>query len=231
MSDTPPTSGQPREFEERFASLPRWRRPRRLRRQLALALVTTAAVAVATFGAVNFVGARDLLVRGTEDQLVAVGATRADSVAAGEDRLIAEISVAASDRAIAGVLVDFDREFAALEERTLTPDQQAELVAYYTERVVQPLNDAGLGPLTADDLLPSTAAGRWLQYHYVIRPLVNRPLPTQATDPGTRRSTRRSRTRYGPSPMPGVVATSCSSTSRGPSCIRWTRATTSARAS
>jgi len=181
MSDTPPTSGQPREFEERFASLPRWRRPRRLRRQLALALVTTAAVAVATFGAVNFVGARDLLVRGTEDQLVAVGATRADSVAAGEDRLIAEISVAASDRAIAGVLVDFDREFAALEERTLTPDQQAELVAYYTERVVQPLNDAGLGPLTADDLLPSTAAGRWLQYHYVIRP-PGEPPPADAGD-------------------------------------------------
>lgn len=153
----------------RPASLPRWRRPRRLRRQLARALIATSAIAVLTFGALNFVAARDLLVDGTEEQLAAVGATRSSSISEGAARLVGEISVAASDLALAESLQGFAREFAELEDETLTPDEQAELEAFYQDRVVSPVNDAGLGPIELDDVLPSTQAARWLQYHYTVR--------------------------------------------------------------
>jgi class 3 adenylate cyclase/HAMP domain-containing protein len=154
---------------ERSASPSRWRRPRRLRGQLARALIATSAIAVLAFGALNFVAARDLLVAGTEQQLAAVGATRASSITEGAARLVGEISVAASDVALAEFLEGFAREFAALEDETLTPDEMAELEAFYQERVVAPANDAGLGPIELDDVLPGTEAARWLQYHYTVR--------------------------------------------------------------
>lgn len=164
----------------------RLRRPRRMRRQLALALVSTAALAVLTFGALNFVAARDLLVTGTQEQLAAVGATRAASIEAGANRVVGEVAVAASDAALANTVTGFSRRFAALEDRTLDAQQQAELEAFYQERVVDPLNAVGLGPVTVSDVLPRTAAARWVQYHYTVRP-VGEPPPDDAGD-GTRYS-------------------------------------------
>jgi class 3 adenylate cyclase len=177
----PGSSEAAHDIEKRFASLPRWRRPRRLRRQLAAALVVTALLAVATFGAVNFVAARELLVRNTENQLAAVGTTRSASIQAGTERLIDEVSVAASDVAVAGVLEDLAREFAELDDLSLTPQERAELDGYYEQRVVAALDEAGVGPVTASELVPSRAAAQWVQYHYTVRP-PGEPPPVDAGD-------------------------------------------------
>jgi class 3 adenylate cyclase len=150
--------------------LPTWGRPRPLSRKLAMALILTALVAVTTFGGLNFIAARELLVRGTEDQLAAVGAARANSIEAGSDRLVAEISTVSSDLSLAGALEGFTTRFADLEDEELTPAQRAELSRWYEQRVLDPLNDAGLGPFGLYDVLPRTSAGQWLQYHYTARP-------------------------------------------------------------
>ncbi|MCV2396333.1 adenylate/guanylate cyclase domain-containing protein [Actinotalea sp. M2MS4P-6] len=160
---------------------PWWRRPRRLSRQLAAALVVTALLAVVTFGVLNFVAARNLLVGGTEAQLAAVGATRADTIEAGAQRLIAEVSTASTDPAIATGLKDVTAAFAELEDRELTPEQLAELESWYADRVVGPANDAGLGPYDVATMLPSTTAGRWVQYQYTMRPAGAEP-PVDAGD-------------------------------------------------
>ncbi|MGB7983221.1 MAG: HAMP domain-containing protein [Candidatus Nanopelagicales bacterium] len=167
--------------DQDFSALPSWRRPRRLSRQLATALVLTALLAVATFGGLNYVAARELLVRGTQQQLVAVGATRAVGVEAGAERLVAEISVASSDPFIAEALGGFSQAFAELGAQALTPEQRAELEAEYQQRVVGPLDAAGLGPFEAQALVPRTRAGRWLQYHYTLRP-PGTPAPADADD-------------------------------------------------
>ncbi len=164
-----------------FSGLPWWRRPRRLSRQLARALVVTALLAVATFGGLNYVAARELLVRGTEEQLAAVGAARAASLQAGADRLVAEISVASSDLFMAGALQKFSTAFDQLDSEFLTPVQRAELEAGYQQRIVEPFNEAGLGPYSARDLVPRTPAGKWLQYHYTLRPPDTAP-PQDAGD-------------------------------------------------
>ena len=125
-----------------------------------MALILTALLAVSTFGALNFIAARELLVRGTEDQLAAVGAARANSIEAGSDRLVAEISAVSSDLSLARQLAGFTTRFAELADEELTPAQQAELEGWYEERVLDPLNGAGLGPFGLDDVLPRTPAGQ-----------------------------------------------------------------------
>ena len=170
---TSPSTPQARpttEPEARPDRSPRWRRPHRLSRRLAAALVVTAAVAVATFGILNFVAARQLLVDSTESQLAAVGATRARSIEAGALRLASEVSVAGSDRSTAAALEDFAAAFAALDDEELTVGELTELEGFYRDRLVEPLNAAGLGPYRVEDLLPSRPAAQWVQYHYTVRP-------------------------------------------------------------
>ncbi len=172
--------------EQRVASLPWWRRPRRIRRQLAAALVITAVLAVATFGGLNFVAARELLVRGTEDQLRAVGGARAVIIEAGADRVVGQVSATSSSLAIAGALEDFSAAFAELDEEELTEEQVDELEAWYQQRVIDPLVGAGWDALGLDDVVPATPSALWVQYHYTVRP-PGEPPPDDAAD-GTRYS-------------------------------------------
>jgi class 3 adenylate cyclase len=167
--------------DRQFRHLPWWRRPRRLGRQLAMALVATALLAVATFGGLNFVAARDLLVTGTEQQLAAVGAARAQSIDAGTERLVGEISAASADPGLVGALTELSEAFAALDDEQLTDAMRTELTAWYRERVVAPINAAGLGPIQTGDVVPERPAAQWLQYHYTVRPAGEDP-PVDAGD-------------------------------------------------
>jgi len=173
--DQAPT--QPTSFGDR----PRWRRPQRMGRQLAVVLTVIAALAVLTFGGLNYVAARDLLVRGTEGQLAGVGAGRAVAIEAGAARLIADVSSTSSDRGLADALVTLSEAFDDLDVQQLSADQRAELEDFYQTRAVDPLNEAELGPYTVDDLLPRTEAGQWVQYHYTVRP-AGEPPPVDAGD-------------------------------------------------
>ena len=184
-ADTAPPAPD-RAVDRDFSELPWWRRPRPLGRQLAGALMVTALLAVMTFGGLNYVAARDLLVRGTQERLVAVGATRAVSIEAGTERLVSEISVASSDVFVAEALSAFTGAFADLNDERLTVAQRADLTAGYEQNIVQPLQQAGLNPPPARELVPRTRAGRWLQYHYSLRPSGTQP-PADAGD-GTRYS-------------------------------------------
>lgn len=159
----------------------RQRPPRRVGRQLAGALVAAALLAVATFGALNFVAARDLLVTGTEQNLAAVGATRAQSIEAGASRLVAELSAASADPGLIGGLDQLIEAFTALDEEELTDQMRAELEDWYADEVVDPLNSVGLGPVTVDDIVPERPAAQWLQYHYTVRPPGTDP-PVDAGD-------------------------------------------------
>ena len=173
MTAAPAADGPTRQSlppEDRWQDLPWWRRPQRISRQVAGALLVTALLAVATFGGLNYVAARELLVDGAQSQLTAVGAARAEAIDAGASRLAAEVSSVATDLAVADALDALTAAFAALADEELDDDERAQLDEWYTSRVVGPLNAAGLGPYTVDDVLPHTAAGQWLQYHYTVRP-------------------------------------------------------------
>jgi class 3 adenylate cyclase len=156
-------------------------RPWTLRRLLSVALVVAALLAVLTFGALNFFAARQLLLQGTEAQLAGIGSARTVSIAGGAQRLVGEISVAASDLGLARALEEFVPRYDDLDDRVLSTRQRQRLDDYYAERVVGPLNDAGLGPVDVEELVPPTAAAQWIQFHYTIRPPDTDP-PVDAGD-------------------------------------------------
>ena len=158
------------EIHRRAADLPSWRRPRQLRRQLAVTLVATALASVLLVGGLNFVAARDLLDEGTEDQLVGVGSARARTIETGVERLLGRVSAVSGDLGLVTALEELSREFAALDDVELTAGQETALESYYEETVVARFDEVGLGPVTTDRFLPESDAARYLQYHYTVLP-------------------------------------------------------------
>jgi class 3 adenylate cyclase len=149
--------------------VPWWRRPRRLRRQLAGTLVVVALMSVVLMAGLNFVAARELLDDGTRDQLVGVGEARARSIDLGIDRVLGNVAALAADLAIVESLDELDQAFSTLEDLELTAEQDSELDRAYQSLVVDPLNELPLErDVTLDDAVPRTNAARYAQYHYTL---------------------------------------------------------------
>ena len=149
-------------------SLRWWRRPRRLRRQLALTLAGTALVSLLIVGVLNFFAANALLTNGSREQLVSVAESRVNSIESGVETVVGQTAATAANTAVVDALVEFDSSFAALNSRTLQPNQTAELERAYTERLLEPLAGVGFDELVVDDVIPQSNAGRYLQYHYTL---------------------------------------------------------------
>ena len=151
------------------SSLPWWRRPRKLRRQLAGTFVAVALLSVLLVGGLNFVAARQLLDDGTRDQLVGIGEARAHSIELGVDRVLGQVGALAADVAVAEALDDLTEGFAALEEVDLTDDQDEEFEQRYDEIVITPLNEADLGvTVTLGDVAPTDPGRRAAQLAYAL---------------------------------------------------------------
>ena len=168
--------------EVEIETLSWWRRPRHLRRQLVGTLLFIAFLSVALVGILNFVAGRRLLDEGTREQLVGVGEARARSIELGIDRVLGQVSVAASDLAVADALEELADGFEALEAVGLADEELAELIAAYEESVVRPIEDAGLGTVSVDEVMPRSNAGRYVQYHYVAQ--TDRDERREVDDPG-----------------------------------------------
>jgi HAMP domain-containing protein len=169
------------EMQARAATLPFWRRPRRLRRQITATLVGVSLVAVALFGVLNYIAADDLLLNGTQDQLQSEAQSRAQSVELGANGLLGRVAATSSDPGIVGALDDFVRGFADLRGVELDPAQTAELRQVYDQQVVAPINELGIRTVSLEEVLPRTTEGRWIQYHYTLPAQV----PDRATAPAT----------------------------------------------
>jgi HAMP domain-containing protein len=169
-------------MQERAATLPFWRRPRRLRRQITATLVGVSLLAVTLFGVLNYVAARGLLLEGTQDQLQHEADSRAQSIEWGANGALDRVSAASSDPGIVAALDDFVRGFDDLDAE-LDPAQSAELGRIYEQRVVAPINELGVRTVGLDDVLPRTSRGRWIQYHYTVPANDPDAAPAEATDP------------------------------------------------
>ena len=150
------------------ATLPWWRRPRKLRRQLIGTLVFVAFASVALVGGLNFVAARRLLDEGTKEQLASIGEARARSIETGIQRVESQASAVAADLAVVQALEDLSTAFTTQSTGRIDDAQLAELDDFYQRTVVDPVAAAGLGPVTVDELRPGSEAGRYVQYHYTV---------------------------------------------------------------
>jgi len=136
-----------------------------LRRRLSVTLVGVALVSVLLLAGVNYVVARLLLDESVESQLLAVRDTRVEALKIGSSRLQSRVSTLATNTSVGDALTDLAAEFARLDE-DITPEQTDELAAIYDAEVLPPFVAAGVD-LDAAGLVPSSAAGRYLQQQYI----------------------------------------------------------------
>jgi len=163
-------------IRQRAGSLPWYRRPRRLRRQVTIALALSALTAVVLFGGLSYYASDALLRDGGNDQLISVAEGRSVRIEDGVNRLLSQVATLAADLGVATALAEFDAAFAELDE-PLPAQQQATLDRYYDEQVVEPINSSGLATIDTDDAQPTTDAGRWVQYHHVVPDTESDPSP------------------------------------------------------
>ena len=142
-------------------------RLRSSRRSLATTLIIVALIAVAVLGVVNIFYASNLLNSTIEAQLSSVGEERAVAVRDGVARLRASVSAVARDQSVADALSDLSLGFAGLveDETDLDPTEEQSLEDFYAGTIS---GTPGLSETTPASLLPTTGAGRYLQYHYIV---------------------------------------------------------------
>ncbi len=136
-----------------------------LRAQLSRTLVGLGLVSVVLLACVNFFVVRSLLDTEVRSQLVTLRDLRRDAIEAGVDRLLAEVSVLADDPAVGAAVLDLDTAYSTIDT-DLDAAQMDELSAAYVD-VVGRYDEAGAQHPPIDELIPTSAAGRYVQYQYI----------------------------------------------------------------
>jgi class 3 adenylate cyclase len=136
-----------------------------LRRRLLVTLIGVALVSVVLISAVIYLFAQILIDDGVEGQLVSVRDTRVQALEAGLEGVQSHTSALAANRDVVDALTDLSREYGQLDDDP-SPDEMAELTMIYETEVLPPFVAAGVDLPTAD-LVPASAAGRYVQQRYI----------------------------------------------------------------
>jgi HAMP domain-containing protein len=136
-----------------------------LRSQLARTLVGLGLVSVLLLATVNIFVVRGLLDRGAREQLTTLRDLRRDSIELGIDRVTTRVALLGDDAGVASAVVDLSAAYSQLDS-DLTDDQLADLEDAYSD-VVERYDDAGVERPPVAELLPTSTAGRYVQYEYV----------------------------------------------------------------
>ncbi len=135
-------------------------------------------------GVIGYVNGTESLTRAANDRLVEVRDARAREIVSLFDTIESSLLLASRDSAVVDAATAFASAFAELEDEAiaaeavaaaggaedavLTPEQEAELVAYFTDDFGARLNEATGEEADASSFIPSSAAARYLLYHYTV---------------------------------------------------------------
>jgi len=147
-----------------------------LRARLSRTFVGLGFVSVVLLAGVNFFVVRSLIDTDVRGQLVTLRDLRQDSIELTIERVLARVSVLASDPGVVAATEDLDGAYAVVGT-DIDPTQRAELVASY-DAVVAPYDEAGVEHPPVEALVPDSVAGGYVQYHYVAA----NPFPTDERD-------------------------------------------------
>ncbi len=137
-----------------------------LRRRLEVTLVGVALVSVLLLSGLNYLFARLLISDSVEDQLSALRDTRVEAIERGATRVQAEVATLATTPSVITALEALAAGYGALDEG-VTAQQLAELESAY-EAAFEPLRAVGQD-VPASAVLPSSNAGRFVQYQYILQ--------------------------------------------------------------
>jgi class 3 adenylate cyclase len=142
---------------------------RTVRFRLATMFIAVSFLSVLLIGALNFVMTRQLIDDGVQNRLSSVAEARGRTIELGVSQLRSEVQVVAADGAIAQALDELTTTFGELSTSELAPDDDTAIDEFYQRQVVSPLEGIGID-VEADDVAPTSSAGRYLQYHYLVDP-------------------------------------------------------------
>lgn len=138
----------------------------RARTLIAAVLVGASLVSMAMSAAINYRSAAELLRDRAEQQVVELGASRAERIESGTDALAQSVISLAEDKALGEAIRDFSVAYRNLDDR-LTPAQDQELVDAY-DRGLGSIAPPGFDVPDLDAVLPSADRARYLQFHYGV---------------------------------------------------------------
>lgn len=135
------------------------------RRRLSLTLVGVSLISVVLLSAVNFVFARQLINVSVEEQLVSVRDTRIEALQNGVERIESRVSALAATPSVVTALEELSAEYRQIDD-DVSPEQVAGLTQIYDDEFLPPFVDAG-ADVDAAELVPASAAGRYVQQRYI----------------------------------------------------------------
>lgn len=140
-----------------------------LRRRLALTLIGVTLLSVLFLGLVNYNAARGLLIKTVDEQLTSLQAARSQAISNGLSAVKGQVAAVAEDRALVSALQDLTAGYAELssEPGQLQDSESAALESFYQGAFDAAVAE-GYQPPPLDTLVPSSPAGRYLQYHYIV---------------------------------------------------------------
>jgi class 3 adenylate cyclase len=136
-------------------------------------------------GVIGYINGTESLSRAAEERLIEVRDSRAREIVSLFETIENSMLLAGRDRAVVDAEIAFAAGVADLETQgiaggavaaagldgssgILTPEQEAELEAYFTDDFGPALNEASGEQSDATSFIPASAAARYLLYHYVV---------------------------------------------------------------
>ncbi|MGV3712162.1 adenylate/guanylate cyclase domain-containing protein [Pseudolysinimonas sp.] len=163
---------------EHAVARPRSRHSLSIKSLLLLMLLLVSVGSNVVVGVIGYVNGTESLSDAADDRLVEVRDSRAREIVSLFDSVESSLLLASRDSAVVDAEIAFSNAFAELEEQAadptpgspvLTQEQEAELVAYFTDDFGPELNAATGEQSDVSSFIPTSAAARYLLYHYTVQ--------------------------------------------------------------
>jgi class 3 adenylate cyclase len=170
---------------EHVAIRPRRRHSLSIKSLLLLMLLLVSIGSNVVVGIIGYINGTESLTKAANARLTEVRDSRAREIVSLFDSIEASLLLASRDTAVVDAELAFSAAVADLDDAAiandavtaaggeaapaLTPEQEAELVAFFTDDFGPRLNDASGEEVDASSFIPASASARYLLYHYTVR--------------------------------------------------------------
>jgi HAMP domain-containing protein len=170
---------------EHVVLLPRKRRSLSIKSLLLLMLLLVSVGSNVVVGVIGYINGTESLTDAAYERLVEVRDSRSREILNLFDTIENSLLLASRDSAVVDAELAFSAAFAGLQSaaiaddavdaaggdgaQTLTAEQEAELVAYFTDDFGPALNEASGEEADASSFIPNSPAARYLLYHYTVQ--------------------------------------------------------------
>lgn len=128
-------------------------------------------VSLASIGTVAWIGyesGRSSLDAALEERLTAIRSAKTLNVSMMLDAVRDQVIAMSDSQTVTGAAREFTGAFTRLADATITPAEQESLTSFYASDYLPKLNEGRNGQPVVEQYLPSSAAARFLQYHYLV---------------------------------------------------------------